>query len=77
MARTRHHQAGYVFRKGSNWYVRYREDVQLEKVRFNVSRNATNLRKPQANIGREMPRTCWPRNTCGQSTAATSGQKVQ
>src|SRR5882762_2771366 len=30
MARTRHHQAGYVFRKGSNWYVRYREDVQLE-----------------------------------------------
>jgi integrase len=30
MSRTRHHQAGYVFRKGSNWYVRYREDVQLE-----------------------------------------------
>src|SRR6267378_1187696 len=30
MARTRHHQAGYVVRKGSNWYVRYREDVQLE-----------------------------------------------
>ena len=30
MARTRHHQAGYVFKKGSNWYVRYREDVQLE-----------------------------------------------
>jgi hypothetical protein len=30
MARTHHHQAGYVFRKGSNWYVRYREDVQLE-----------------------------------------------
>jgi integrase len=30
MARTRHHQAGYVFRKGSNWYVRYREIVQLE-----------------------------------------------
>ena len=30
MARTRHHQAGYVFRKGSNWYVRYREGVQLE-----------------------------------------------
>jgi len=30
MARTRHHQSGYVFRKGSNWYVRYREDVQLE-----------------------------------------------
>jgi|SRR5215472_10479360 len=31
MARTRHHQAGYVFKKGSNWYVRYREDVQLER----------------------------------------------
>jgi integrase len=30
MVRTRHHQAGYVFRKGSNWYVRYREDVHLE-----------------------------------------------
>ena len=30
MARTRHHQAGYVFRKDSNWYVRYREHVQLE-----------------------------------------------
>ena len=30
MARTRHHQAGYIFKKGSNWYVRYREDVQLE-----------------------------------------------
>jgi integrase len=30
MARTRHHQAGYVFKKGSNWYVRYREDVVLE-----------------------------------------------
>jgi integrase len=30
MAGTRHHQAGYVFKKGSNWYVRYREDVQLE-----------------------------------------------
>lgn len=30
MARTRHHQAGYVFKKGSNWYVRYRENVQLE-----------------------------------------------
>jgi hypothetical protein len=30
MVRTRHHQAGYVFKKGSNWYVRYREAVQLE-----------------------------------------------
>ena len=30
MARTRHHQAGYVFKKGSNWYLRYREDVVLE-----------------------------------------------
>jgi integrase len=30
MARTRHHQAGYVFKKGSNWYLRYRETVQLE-----------------------------------------------
>jgi integrase len=30
MARTHHHQTGYVFRKGSNWYVRYRENVQLE-----------------------------------------------
>jgi len=30
MTRTRHHQTGYVFRKGSNWYVRYRESVQLE-----------------------------------------------
>ena len=30
MARTRHHQRGYVFRKGSNWYVRYRENVQIE-----------------------------------------------
>jgi hypothetical protein len=30
MARTRHHQAGYVFKKGLNWYVRYRDDVLLE-----------------------------------------------
>jgi integrase len=30
MARTRHHQTGYVFRKGSNWYVRYREDLLLD-----------------------------------------------
>lgn len=30
MTRIRHHQAGYVFKKGSNWYVRYRETVQLE-----------------------------------------------
>jgi integrase len=30
MARTRNHQAGYIFKKGSNWYVRYRENVQLE-----------------------------------------------
>jgi len=30
MRRTRHHQAGYVFRKGSTWYVRYREDVVLK-----------------------------------------------
>src|SRR5260370_33429197 len=30
MRRTRHHQSGYVFQKGSNWYVRYREDVVLE-----------------------------------------------
>jgi integrase len=30
MKRTRHHQAGYVFKKGSNWYLRYREDVQRE-----------------------------------------------
>jgi len=30
MTRTRHHQAGYVFKKGSNWYLRYREDVLLE-----------------------------------------------
>jgi len=30
MGRTRHHQEGYVFHKGSNWYVRYREEVQLE-----------------------------------------------
>ena len=34
MVRTRHHQAGYVFRKGSNWYVRYREDVQKEDGYF-------------------------------------------
>ncbi|MCU1240921.1 MAG: phage integrase [Candidatus Acidoferrum typicum] len=34
MARTRHHQAGYVFKKGSNWYVRYREDVLLEDGSF-------------------------------------------
>lgn len=27
MKRTRHHQSGYVFLKGSNWYLRYREDV--------------------------------------------------
>ena len=30
MKRTRHHQEGYVFKKGSNWYVRYREDVLAE-----------------------------------------------
>lgn len=30
MRRTRHHQAGYVFRKGSTWYVRYRENVVLK-----------------------------------------------
>src|SRR5260370_6592259 len=30
MARTRHTQAGYVFKKGSIWYVRSREKVQLE-----------------------------------------------
>jgi len=30
MTRTRHHQAGYVFKKGSNWYVRYRGNVQLD-----------------------------------------------
>ena len=30
MTRTRHYQAGYVFKKGSNWYLRYREDVLLE-----------------------------------------------
>jgi integrase len=30
MKRTRHHQEGYVFKKGSNWYVRYREDVLTE-----------------------------------------------
>ena len=44
MAGTRHHQAGYVFRKGSNWYVRYREDVQLEnrsvqRIPLDVDRN--------------------------------------
>jgi integrase len=30
MARTRQYQAGYIFKKGLIWYVRYREDVQLE-----------------------------------------------
>jgi hypothetical protein len=30
MARTRHHQSGYVFKKSSNWYLRYREEVRLE-----------------------------------------------
>ena len=30
MKQTRHHQSGYVFRKGKNWYVRYREQVLLE-----------------------------------------------
>jgi integrase len=30
MKRTRHHQSGYVFLKGSNWYLRYREDVTRE-----------------------------------------------
>lgn len=30
MRRTRHHQAGYVFKKGSNWYVRFRENALLE-----------------------------------------------
>jgi integrase len=30
MKRTRHHQSGSVFVKGSNWYVRYREDVSRE-----------------------------------------------
>jgi integrase len=29
MKRTRH-QSGYVFRKGKNWYLRYREDVLLD-----------------------------------------------
>ena len=30
MNRTRHHQSGHVFLKGSNWYLRYREDVTRE-----------------------------------------------
>jgi len=30
MKRARHHQSGYVFLKGSNWYLRYREDVTRE-----------------------------------------------
>ena len=30
MTRTRYHQAGYVFKKGSVWYLRYRENVQME-----------------------------------------------
>ncbi len=34
MRRTRRHQAGYVFKKGSNWYVRYREKVQLDDGSF-------------------------------------------
>src|SRR4051794_2611831 len=29
MKRTRH-QSGYVFRKGKNWYLRYREDALLD-----------------------------------------------
>jgi integrase len=30
MNRIRHHQSGHVFLKGSNWYLRYREDVTRE-----------------------------------------------
>jgi integrase len=30
MKRARRHQAGYVFRRGGFWYVRYRENVVLE-----------------------------------------------
>ena len=40
MKRTRHHQSGYVFLKGSNWYVRYREDVYARMVQSSTSRSA-------------------------------------
>jgi len=46
-------------------------------ARSTVSRNATNLRKLQANIEPETLRKNWPKSSFGQSIAATSGQRVR
>jgi hypothetical protein len=60
----------------ANWYVRYREAVQLDESSIRRP-EMPEARGGQANIEAGTPRKNWPKNSCGQSLAVNADPKVR
>ena len=77
MTRTRHHQAGYVCKKGSHWYLRYRGDVLLENGSIKRVQKCRKLAKAIGQCQTKVLRKSWPRKSFDHSTMEQFDQKVR
>ena len=68
MTRTRYHQAGYVFKKGSVWYLRYRENVPMEDGSIARIQKCRRLAKATGQYQRKRAAKSWPMSLFGSST---------